>query len=376
MRDGDPGTTVTSPILMPLGPVMLDIAGPQLAPIEKERLSRPAVGGVILFSRNYQSLQQLAELTAGIRALRNPHLLIAVDHEGGRVQRFRDGFTRIPAMRELGRIWDTNAQHARNLAHMTGFVLAAELRACSIDLSFTPVLDVDHGTSSVIGDRAFHNNPRAIVELGHSLMQGLKQGGMAAVGKHFPGHGFVRADSHLEIPVDERNFQELETNDLLPFIQMIGYGLNAIMPAHVIYSQVDKVPAGFSSIWLKDILRRRLGFQGVVFSDDLSMEGASTAGRIVQRAETALNAGCDMVLVCSNNPAAADELLDNLHWQMSPTNLARVAQLHGRPQPASLLRLREDAYYAKAVHQVASIGLRSGDLALSGNTGLGNDEIS
>lgn len=367
---------MTSATMMPLGPVIVDIGGAQLAPVEKERLLRPPVGGVILFSRNYQSPQQLAELTAEIRALRNPHLLIAVDHEGGRVQRFREGFTRLPAMRELGKIWDLNAQHARNLAHMIGFVLAAELRACGVDLSFTPVLDVDHGASSVIGDRAFHNDPRAITELAHSLTQGLKQGGMAAVGKHFPGHGFVRADSHLEIPVDERSLQELEVGDLLPFIQMISYGLNAVMPAHVIYSKVDKVPAGFSSIWLKDILRCRLGFQGVVFSDDLSMEGASIAGGIVQRAEASLNAGCDMVLVCANDPAAVDGLLDKLHSEMPPTSLARVAQLHGRPHPATLLRLREDAYYAKAVHQVASIGLRSGDLALSKSRDVGTDEIS
>jgi beta-N-acetylhexosaminidase len=352
--------------VMPLGPVMLDIGGPQLLPKEKERLLKSLVGGVILFSRNYQSPPQLAELTADIHALRNPHLLIAVDHEGGRVQRFRDGFTRLPAMRELGKIWDVHAHQAKNLAHMTGFVLAAELRACGIDLSFTPVLDVDHGTSSVIGDRAFHSDPQAIVELAHNLMLGLKQGGMGAVGKHFPGHGFIAADSHLEVPVDERSLQDMEMHDLLPFTQMIGYGLSAIMPAHVIYPKVDKLPAGFSSLWLKDILRKRLGFEGVVFSDDLSMEGASIAGGIVQRAYAALNAGCDMVVACNNSPAAADELLDSLRWEIPPVSLARLAQLHGRPHPSSLLRLREDAYYARAVHQVASIGLRSGDLAFSG----------
>lgn len=352
--------------VMPLGPVILDISGPQLLPEEKERLLKPLVGGVILFSRNYQSPRQLAELTADIHDLRNPHLLIAVDHEGGRVQRFRDGFTRLPAMRELGKIWDGNAHQANNLARMTGFVLAAELRACGVDLSFTPVLDVDYGASSIIGDRAFHSDPQAITELAHNLMLGLKQGGMAAVGKHFPGHGFIAADSHLELPVDERSLQDMEINDLLPFKQMIGYGLSAIMPAHVIYPKVDKLPAGFSSLWLKDILRKRLGFTGTIFSDDLSMEGASAAGGIIQRASAALNAGCNMVLVCNNSPAKADELLDGLHQKMPPVSLARLAQLHGRPHPASLVRLREDAYYAKAVHQVASIGMRSGDLALSG----------
>ncbi|HUL40545.1 MAG TPA: beta-N-acetylhexosaminidase [Burkholderiales bacterium] len=363
-----------SAAVMPLGPVMLDIGGPRLTPMEKERLRRPAVGGVILFSRNYQSPSQLLELTTEIRALRNPHLLIAVDHEGGRVQRFRDGFTRLPAMRELGKIWDVNAQRAKHLAQMTGFVLAAELRACGVDLSFTPVLDVDHGASSIIGDRALHSDLRAITELARSLMQGLKQSGMAAVGKHFPGHGFVTADSHLEVPVDERSLQELESADLLPFIQMIGYGLSAIMSAHVIYSKIDKVPATFSSIWLREILRHRFRFEGVIFSDDLGMEGASSAGGIVHRAHAAINAGCDMVLVCSNGSAAVDELLDELRFEMPPISMARLAQLHGRPHAASLLQLREDAYYAKAVHQVASVGLRSGDLALSNSGNIGSDE--
>jgi beta-N-acetylhexosaminidase len=357
--------------VMPLGPVMLDIGGSQLLPEEEERLLQPLTGGVILFSRNYQSPPQLAGLTSDIHALRNPHLLIAVDHEGGRVQRFREGFTRLPAMRELGKIWDAHAQHAKDLAHMTGFVLAAELRACGVDLSFTPVLDVDHGASSIIGDRAFHRDPKAIAELAHNLVLGLKQGGMAAVGKHFPGHGFIAADSHLELPIDERSLQDMEMQDLLPFTQMIGYGLNAIMPAHVIYPKVDKLPAGFSSIWLKDILRKQLGFEGAVFSDDLSMEGASVAGGITQRAYAALNAGCDMVLACNNNPTSSGELLDGLLWEMPPVSLARLAQLHGRPQPGSLLRLREDAYYAKAVHLVASIGLRSGELALSGGSSDG-----
>ncbi len=363
--------------VMPLGPVMLDIDGPQLLREEKERLLKPTVGGVILFSRNYQSPQQLAELTTDIHALRNPHLLIAVDHEGGRVQRFRDGFTRLPAMRELGKIWDLNAQQAKNLAHMTGFILAAELRACGVDLSFTPVLDVDYGASRIIGDRAFHSDPQAITELAYNLMLGLKQGGMAAVGKHFPGHGFIVADSHLEVPVDERSLQDMEMQDLLPFTQMISYGLSAIMSAHVIYPKVDKLPAGFSNIWLKGILRKRLGFEGAVFSDDLSMQGASVAGGIIQRAYAALNAGSDMVLACNNNhPSASDELLDGLLWKLHPVNLARLAQLHGMPHPSSLLRLRKDSYYTRAVHKVASIGLRSGDLALSSGGDVGTDETS
>ena len=352
---------------MPLGPLMLDIAGPGLAPEDSERLLHPLTGGVILFSRNFQSPLQLLELTSAIHVLRSPQLLIAVDHEGGRVQRFREGFTRIPAMRELGKIWDAHSYQAKSLARMTGLVLAAELRACGVDLSFTPVLDVDHGASTIIGDRAFHSDPQAIAELGHELMLGLKQSGMGAVGKHFPGHGYIAADSHLEVPVDERSFEDIEMLDLVPFARMISLGLSAVMPAHVIYPKVDQQPAGFSRVWLRDILRKKLGFEGTVFSDDLSMEGARVAGGVIERALAALHAGCDMVLAC-NDTAAADQLLSNLHWPMPAVSLARLAQLHGKPHPASLTRLREDSFYAKAVHQVASIGFASGDLALERNT--------
>ncbi|MGH8752139.1 MAG: beta-N-acetylhexosaminidase [Burkholderiales bacterium] len=348
---------------MPLGPVMLDIAGLTLAPEERERLLHPLTGGVILFSRNYESPLQLSELTSEIHALRNPHLLIAVDHEGGRVQRFRAGFTQIPAMRELGKIRDTHPQQAKNLARCTGFILAAELRACGVDLSFTPVLDVDHGASTIIGDRAFHSDPQAIAELAHELMLGLKQGGMGAVGKHFPGHGYIAADSHLEVPVDERAFADIQMLDLIPFAQMIKYGLNAIMPAHVIYPRVDPHPAGFSRIWLHDILRQQLKFEGTIFSDDLSMEGARTAGGVIESGAAALQAGCDMVLVC-NDAGAADTLLSGLRWAMPPMSLARLAQLHGKPHPASLTRLRADAHYVKAVHAIAGIGFTSGDLPL------------
>src|SRR5512140_3057799 len=298
---------------MGLGPVMLDVPGKQLTQEDEARLRHPLTGGVILFARNYESPSQLCELTAAIRAVRTPPLLIAVDHEGGRVQRFREGFTRIPPMRELGRIFDEHPKRARHLAQQVGYVLASELRACGVDFSFTPVLDIDYGASSVIGDRAFHTEPQAIAELAHSLLLGLKQGGMPTVGKHFPGHGYVGADSHLEIPVDERSYTDIELSDLIPFRQMGNVVLTAVMPAHVIYPKVDPRPAGFSKVWLKDILRNELGFEGCIFSDDLSMEGATVAGGIVQRAEAALNAGCDMVLVC-NRPDSADELLRGLHW--------------------------------------------------------------
>ena len=255
---------------MSIGPVMLDVKGTQLTAGDRKRLQHPLTGGVILFSRNYSSLRQLTELTSEIHSLRNPPLLIAVDHEGGRVQRFRENFTRLPAMRELGRIWDEHPSQARHLTHQTGYVLAAELRACGVDLSFTPVLDVDHGQSGIIGDRAFHRKPQAISDLAHSLMLGLKTGGMAAVGKHFPGHGYIEADSHIEVPVDNRTYADIEMDDLVPFRQMIDFGLAGIMPAHVIYPSVDARPAGFSKIWLKEILRGELGFDGCIFSDDLT----------------------------------------------------------------------------------------------------------
>ena len=349
---------------MGLGPVMLDVLGTALTPDDEARLLHPLVGGVILFRRNFASVTQLTELTAAIRALRPTPLLIAVDHEGGRVQRFHEGFTRIPAMRELGKIWDRHPQRARHLAHQTGFVLGAELRSCGVDFSFTPVLDVDHGQSSVIGDRAFHSDPQAIAELAHHLLLGLKQAGMHTVGKHFPGHGFVAADSHLAIPVDERKFVDIELCDLVPFRQMIAFGLTAIMPAHVIYPAVDSRPAGFSPVWLKDILRGKMAFEGCIFSDDLSMEGATVAGGIVQRASAALNAGCDMVLVC-NKPESADELLDGLHWDMPAVSRARLIQMRGGQHPASMAKLHEESQFLKALQEVSGIGISSPELPLT-----------
>jgi beta-N-acetylhexosaminidase len=349
---------------MGLGPVMLDVAGTILTPEDEARLRHPLVGGVILFTRNYASIRQLKELTASIHALRTPALLIAVDHEGGRVQRFREGFTRIPAMRELGKIWDEHPKRAKHLAQQVGFVMASELRACGVDFSFTPVLDVDYGSSGVIGDRAFHSDPQAIAELAHSLLQGLRQGGMHTVGKHFPGHGFVRADSHLEIPVDDRSYTDIEFSDLIPFRQMVNFGLTAVMPAHVIYPKVDSLPAGFSKKWLKQILRHELNFDGCIFSDDLSMEGATVAGGIIQRASAALNAGCDMVLVC-NKPLLADELLAGLHWEMPVTSKARLAQMRGRTNPPSEQQLHELGEFVQALHGIATIGEGTGNLPLS-----------
>lgn len=349
---------------MGLGPVMLDVLGTTLTPEDETRLRHPLVGGVILFARNFESPAQLLALTEAIRAVRTPHLLIAVDHEGGRVQRFREGFTRLPPMRELGRIWDRSPQRARHLAQQVGYVMASELRACGVDFSFAPVLDVDYGRSSVIGDRAFHRDPQAISELAHSLLLGLKQAGMHTVGKHFPGHGHVSADSHLEIPVDEREWADIALCDLEPFRQMIDFGLSAVMPAHVIYPKVDALPAGFSSVWLKQVLREKLGFEGMIFSDDLSMEGATVAGDIVQRAHAALDAGCDMVLVC-NRPDSADALLNGLKYTMPATSRARLVQMRARTHADTLVALHEQVNFIKAVHEVGNIGLDHAQLPLA-----------
>jgi beta-N-acetylhexosaminidase len=355
---------MTVPRQIPLGPVVVDIAGTELTDTDRRRLGEPLVGGVILFTRNYESPAQLARLTAAIHAVRQPPLLIAVDHEGGRVQRFRDGFTPLPAMRELGLIWNRGEAEARSAARDVGFVLASELRACGVDLSFTPVLDIDHGHSSVIGDRAFHSDARAVAELGCALAHGLRDGGMSSVGKHFPGHGHVKADSHVELPCDERVFAAIEAADLIPFRRLIAAGLGGIMPAHVVYPAVDDRPAGFSAKWLKDILRAQLGFGGMVFSDDLMMGGASSAGGVTARAEAALAAGCDMVLVC-NDSACADELLTSgLRYQMPVTALARLARIHGPGGAATKSELERDARYRATAARVGAIGIEDGELPL------------
>ena len=343
------------------GLIMLDIEGKGLDEADRRRLRHPLTGGVILFTRNYESPRQLEELTAEIRSLRSPPLLIAVDHEGGRVQRFRDGFTRVPPMRSLGMVWDDDPQRARQLARDAGYILAAELRAHGVDLSFTPVLDLDFGQSTVIGDRAFHSRPEVVTELAAALISGLARAGMAACGKHFPGHGFIAADSHTEVPVDNRSYAQIEGADLIPFRALIGQGLAAVMPAHVIYPAVDDRPAGFSRIWLADILRTRMNFQGVIFSDDLSMEGARVAGDIVARAEAALDAGCDMVLVC-NRPDAADELLGRLQRRILPESVARVSGLRGREPGHPLAVLQKTEAYGAAADRIRSLAWESGEL--------------
>ncbi len=339
---------------------MLDVVGTELTADDIRRLQHPLVGGVILFKRNYVNNAQLKALTTSIHEIRQPPLLIAVDHEGGRVQRFRDGFTKIPPMREFGKIWDKNPKKAKELATEAGWILAAELRAHGVDFSFTPILDMDYGDSLVIGDRAFHLNPQAINDLAFALMQGLKKGGMAAVGKHFPGHGFVVADSHVSMPIDEREFDDIAQHDMQPFRRLIDDGIQAIMPAHVIYPKVDDKPAGFSPRWLQKILRERLSFNGVIFSDDLSMEAATAGGDVATRALAALNAGCDMVLLC-NQPEMSDELLEKLQWTISAQSLARLARMHGQKHPDSLDTLHQNAEFVKAVHQVAQVGKTESD---------------
>ena len=333
---------------------MLDLEGLTLNPEERERLLHPAVGGIILFSRNYANPEQVEELVRELHALREPRLLIGVDHEGGRVQRFQEGFTPLPAMRVLGGIYEDNRKRAKRLAESCGWLMAAELRAVDIDFSFAPVLDIDRGISTVIGDRAFHSDPQVIADLAHSFMTGMDHAGMAATGKHYPGHGGVAADSHLAIPVDERQFEDILAEDVLPFERMIHYGLAAIMPAHVIYERVDKLPAGFSPFWLQQVLRSRLEFQGVIFSDDLSMAGAGVVGGITDRAQAALAAGCDMVLVC-NDAGAATKVLEGLEITENPPSRMRLARMHGRHQ-LPWRGLHADGNYLKTRDMVLNIG--------------------
>jgi beta-N-acetylhexosaminidase len=311
---------------MSLGPIMCDLRGLQLEADEREMLLHPQVGGVILFTRNFESADQVAALCAAIHALREPHLLIAVDHEGGRVQRFREGFSRLPACALFGQCH--NAKEGESLAQQAGWLMAAELLAVGIDLSFAPVLDVGGKVSQVIGDRAFHINPEKVSSLARAYIRGMKEAGMAAVGKHFPGHGSVPEDSHVAIPYDNRNYEDIKMKDLIPFERMIRAGLPGLMPAHVIYSKIDEKPAGFSSIWLEQILRNQLEFQGTIFSDDLSMKGAEMMGSYPERAEAALHAGCDMVLAC-NNQAGAISILDEAEIPISIELQSRLIRMHG-----------------------------------------------
>jgi beta-N-acetylhexosaminidase len=342
-------------------PVVLDIAGLELDAADRRRLEHPLVGGLILFARNWRDRRQLTELNAAIKSVR-PDLLICVDHEGGRVQRFRtDGFTHLPPMRTLGDWWMKDAVTATDAATAAGYVLGAELRACGVDLSFTPVLDLDHGGSSVIGDRAFHRDARVATLLAKSLMHGLLLAGMQNCGKHFPGHGFVKADSHVDVPVDDRTLDAIVGDDAKPY-EWLSTSLASVMPAHVIYRQVDAHPAGFSERWLKGVLRGEMGFTGAIFSDDLSMEGAKVAGGHVDAALAALNAGCDMVLLCNQSVdggAAVDALLDGLsdaqragRWSADADSEARRLALLPQSAPLAWDELMHEPRYQRALERL------------------------
>jgi beta-N-acetylhexosaminidase len=317
---------------MTLGPLMIDVQGVELAAEERELLAHPLVGAVILFARNFESVPQLERLVADIHSLRTPPLLVTVDQEGGRVQRFGDGFTPLPPMRTIGHAYDVDRLAGRQLARQCGWVMASELLALGVDMSFAPVVDLDYGVSSVIGDRSFHRDPRAVAELAVAFAGGMRQAGMIATAKHFPGHGAVAADSHVAAPVDRRSLADLD-DDIYPYRRLIDNGLTSIMAAHVTYPEVDRWPAGFSSRWLQDELRGRLGFDGAVFTDDLTMAAAEKAGSLPERAQAALEAGCDMLTLCNNRQGVL-QVIDSLHGRVDPVSQVRRVRLRGAPAMA------------------------------------------
>jgi len=341
-----------------LGPAVVDVAGLALSEAEAGRLRHPLVGMVILFARNFETVSQLQALCAAIHALRTPPLLIAVDHEGGRVQRFREGFTQLPAPRRLGALWDRDVLGACKAATAFGFVLASELRGCGVDLSFAPVLDLDWERSSIIGARALHGDPRVVALLAAQVTHGMRLAGMANCGKHFPGHGWAEADSHHAVPYDRRALAEIIARDAAPY-GWLGTALAGVMPAHVIYPKVDAQPAGFSRRWIGDVLRAELGFSGAVFSDDLSMAGARVAGDIVAGARAALAAGCDFVLVC-NDPDSADRVLQELQWQRTADFDERLARLRPQGGTPDLQTLRSSALYQAAQRDLAPLLAKDG----------------
>jgi len=317
---------------MSLGPLMVDVAGTELTPEDVETLRHPLVGSVILFTRNYRNPQQITALCDAIRALRTPHLLIAVDHEGGRVQRFREGFTRLPPVRLLGRRFDTDKREALTAAHQAGWLMAAELRAVGVDFSFAPCVDLDYGVSEIIGDRSFHRDPDAVGALAAAYLAGMREAGMAAVAKHFPGHGAVTADSHVALPIDRRELVDME-GDLRPYRLLIENQLAGIMVAHVEYPAVDARPASLSRRWIGEVLRGSLGFHGCVFADDLSMAGAAAFGDAAERVRLALEAGCDVLPIC-NDRAAVRAVLGKFESQISsPASQARLVRMRARGEP-------------------------------------------
>lgn len=337
---------------MVMGPLMLDLEGTVLSDQDIRRLQHPATGGVILFSRNIESVPQVRELIAAVRAVR-PQLILAIDQEGGRVQRIREGVTRLPPLAKLGLLYEQDAALALQTAADWGWLMASEMLALGLDISFAPVLDLEVGRSAVIGDRSLHSDPNIVVALGRAYVAGMHEAGMAATGKHFPGHGWVEADSHVAIPRDTRSLEQIEHLDMVPFVALAA-DIDAVMPAHVIYENVDQHPAGFSSYWLQTVLRQRLQFRGVIFSDDLTMEGAAVAGGYAQRAEAALQAGCDMVLVC-NRPAGADEVLAWLEQGSVAVDQARLGAMLARRQ-VNWEDLQQDTRYQKIRSSIEQSG--------------------
>jgi beta-N-acetylhexosaminidase len=329
---------------MSLGPVMLDIEGLALSPADRDILREPAVGGVILFTRNFESVDQVTDLVSEIRALRSPPLIIAVDHEGGRVQRFREGFTVIPPMRHIGREYDRDRESGLKMARQAGWLIASELRAVGIDLCFGPCVDLDWGISEIIGNRSFHRKPDAVCDLAEAFARGLRSAGMAAVAKHFPGHGAVVADSHLRLPVDRRDYG-LILDDMRPYERMMNTGVVAgVMLAHIVYQEIDNMPAGFSEYWIQRELRSRLGFGGAVFCDDLTMKATESYGSMPDRARLSLEVGCDMILVC-NDRDAAHQAVDALNDYSNPLSLVRLARLHGTGHPLRESLMASDEWH-------------------------------
>jgi beta-N-acetylhexosaminidase len=338
---------------MTLGPLMVDIAGPELTAEDREVLAHPLVGSVVLFTRNYADPEQLQRLVARIHELRNPRLLVAVDHEGGRVQRFRAGFTALPPLRLIGHQFDLDRAAGLELARRHGWLMAAELLSCGLDISFAPCVDLDYGLSEVIGDRAFHNRGAAVGELAVAYMHGMRDAGMAATAKHFPGHGAVVADSHLALPVDRREFSDM-SEELTPYRRLIANGLPAVMVAHILFTAGDDKPASLSRHWIGEVLRGELRFNGAVFADDLSMAGAASYGDIVMRAAQALTAGCDVLPVCNSRPSVL-RLLAGLHAAPDPASHLRQARLraHAHPERSALLASSHWRLCREALEQCA-----------------------
>jgi beta-N-acetylhexosaminidase len=345
-----------------LGPLMVDIAGTELSAEDIRVLSHPLVGSVLLFTRNYSNPRQVAELTASIRSLRTPHLLIAVDHEGGRVQRFREGFTRLPAARLLGRRFDADRRDGLNLAQSVGWLLASELRAVGVDFSFAPCVDLDYGVSEIIGDRAFHSDPDFVAALAVATLSGMREAGMAAIAKHFPGHGAVVADSHIALPVDRREFADLEA-DIRPYRPLIDNNLAGIMAAHVVFPAVDALPASLSKRWITGVLRDELGFHGCVFADDLTMAGAAAFGDVIARAELALGAGCDVLPICNDRPSV-ELVLGRLGSALgSAASQARLVRMRARGEPPA--DLHSNQHWQETTARIVSLSSTPPPLVLT-----------